>query len=129
MIASNISGIRLLPLFKCSLSYLRTMFSDSGAWAFVGAPPFQVVLPSGTTAPAIKLINFNTSTQATKEFSTTTISQRGVNYEVHTVAADTTVAGTFYYVVNVGSDVFYSPIFTTTCAQDFKITYLSLIHI
>lgn len=123
MIASNISGIRLLPLFKCSLSYLKTMFSDSGAWAFVGAPPLQVVLPSGTTAPAIKLVNFNTNTETVKEFSTTTISQRGVNYEVYTVAADTTVAGTFYYVVNVGSDVFYSPIFTTTCAQDFKITY------
>ena len=102
MIASNISGIRLLPLFKCSLSYLKTMFSDSGAWAFVGAPPLQVVLPSGTTAPVIKLVNFNTNAQTAKEFSTTTISQRGVNYEVYTVAADTTVAGTFYYVVNVG---------------------------
>lgn len=122
MIVSNISGVRLLPLFQSTLAYIKSRHADSDAWPFAKAPGFQIVLDTTDTV-VVTLVNNATNASSAVTATAADLTHRGVVYKTHTVAESTVAKGAYFYKVVAGSKTYYSPIFNVTCAYDYEFQY------
>jgi len=124
MITSNISGIRLLPLYKTNLSYIRRMYTDGPTWFFSGAPAFEAVTEGSIADATVKLVNYHTGVEATVTANQETLQFNGSTYKINKVTENTNTAkGIYYYKVSFGQDIFYSPVFAVTCTHDVVVRY------
>jgi len=124
MIVSNMSGIRLLSLYKADLAYIKTMYADSDAWNFEKAPAFEIVTTS-VTVPVVTLVNFDTEAETTPTVTPSDLDHRGTAYKINAVAETTPpTGGAYYYKVVLDSVTYYSAVFLVTCTADFEIQYL-----